>query len=409
MNILGGYHYRALSKKKMSWEYVMIFILFLLSPIVSFPFIIILLYTKGKESLFLISLFLGVVSYMLLPSWELDLSRYYLYYEQILKYDLSSFLEFLKQKNDYVFYSILFMFSRLGLKYQLVLLIISTFNFYISLKIFDRVYSRYSTKEFSQNKYFLLCSLFILSLPVMSLISVSRFSIGYTFFMLGVYRFIVNNKIRGVLNVFIASITHFAFIVYLPFFPLLLVKNKKRVLALILIIFMFSFFVPIEKVIVLLSNYIPFLSTKMLIYLELFADTNIKILSTILLGPVFISIMFLIFYYKIIPQKLYLFCVMLLLVVLLTIPLNLIIYDRFVQVFKPVLALTVVVVYLGIKNKKNIYILESIIVLLLFFFSLYYVYTFGIIYRENLKIFLNIFKLLFVSILNTTYSLSDFL
>lgn len=388
---------------------IVAFNIFLISPLFSLPFIFWGIYKNERFSLFLAALFFGIVTYMIKPYSSLDISRYYEAYDFISKNNLKDFISFLKTENDYLFYCIYYIFSLFGLKFQYVLLFLSTTCFYLSFLVFDNI-SKHLTLNMSKNQNFLFFILFLLSLPVLSLISTTRFSIGYTFFMLYVYHKLVKKDILSYVFLALAIFTHFAYIIYLPFLLVTSkIKNKKLLPILIFSLAVLSMGVPIDKIIEIVSNVLPSLSLKMITYIQTYENTYIKIFSSIQLIPVYLSILFLILYYKYIPSNiLYLFLSTLILVVL-TLPFNMIIYDRFIQVFKPILALTLVFTFY---NKKLLGAKKSLIkvlsLMLYLPFSMYYAYTFYIIYRDSLKEFFSLNKILLVSILDTSYTFYDF-
>src|SRR5690554_3326754 len=101
------------------------FIIFFISPFLALPFIIADIYKRKRGALFCFAMFMGILTYLLLPDWSLDLARYYEGYERMSNYDFQDFLDLMQNRTDYVFYFLFFLFSSLGLKFQVLLFFLS--------------------------------------------------------------------------------------------------------------------------------------------------------------------------------------------------------------------------------------------------------------------------------------------
>ncbi|MEK6509170.1 EpsG family protein [Myroides sp. C4067] len=384
------------------------FVFFLISPIFCLPFVLFSIYNRERFSLFVLALFFGVLTYYLIPTWELDISRYYILYQEILNVDYSGFKTILESQNDYVFFFIYFCFSRLGIGFQTFLLIISVISFYSCFRIGDFVIRRLNP---SRQSYFVLMISFVLSLPILSMISVTRFSLGFLFFMLFIYNHLKKNNKVSYFFFTLSCFTHFAFSVYLPFIILFyFFTNRVKINTMLITIGVIVIFFSVSGSLMIFLQYIPFLATKAQTYLTIYEDTNIKILSSMLILPVFISLFFYMKFYRAISSDLLQIFLAVFLVALVCIPTNMIIYDRYIQVFKPVFALTLMATCYspGIKRRKEILLLRKIALVATFLYGMYYFYTFYIIYRESFRGFLSLGKLLLVSILESTYTQRDF-
>lgn len=387
---------------------ILAFVLFLISPLISLPFILLSIYNRERFALFVLALFFGLLSYYLIPTWELDLSRYYFMYERMLKVDFNGFKQILIEQNDYVFFFIYYLFSRLNIGFQTFLLITSTLCFYSCFRVGDFVIRRFNPSRLS---YFVLMGSFILSLPILAMLSVTRFSIAFVFFMLYVYNNLNNKGKTSFLFLILSCLTHFAFSVYIPFLILFyFFKNRIKINALLLGVGTFAILLSLTGGLMKLIQFIPFLAVKAETYLTVYEDTNIKILSFILIMPVFIALFFYTRFYKYVPSRMLQFFLGTLLVALVCLPTNMIIYDRYIQVFKPFLALTMIATYYNNKvfNREKGILLKKIVLVASIFYAMYYFYTFYIIYRESFRGFLSVGKLLLVSILDSTYSQRDF-
>lgn len=401
---LGSYY-----NKNRQYNYsILAFVCFIISPILSLPFILVGIFNREKFALFLTSLFIGVLSYYLIPSWELDISRYFLMYQEISMSNFNGFKLIVSEQNDYVFFFIYYLLSRLGISFQFLLLIISTFNFYACLLVGDLILKK---SKASRNSYFILMGSLILSLPILSMVSVSRFALAFTFFMLFVYNHLKKNKKLSYSFLALSCFTHFAFAVYIPFLVLFnFYTNRRKINRMLMAICFFVLLFTVTGGLLSVLQRIPIIGEKAMIYLEIFEESNIFILSMMLLVPVGIAVFFYMRFYSFIPTQILQIFLACLVVALICIPTNMIIYDRYIQVFKPVFALTIMSTCYssGIIEKGKIFLLKKIVLIVSIFYAMYYFYTFYIIYKDSFRGFISIGKLLLVSILDSTYTQHDF-
>lgn len=387
---------------------ILAFVLFLISPLVSLPFLLLSIFNRERIALFVLALFFGVLSFYLIPTWELDISRYYFMYDRIASVNFNGLKKVLEEQNDYFFFFIYFIFTRFGIGFQTYMLIVSTLCFYSCFRVGDFVIRRFNPTRLS---YFVLMISFVLSLPILSMISLTRFSIAFVFFMLYVYYHLKSKRKTSLFFLLLSCFTHFAFSVYVPFLILFyFFRNRVKINVLLLGVGTFAVLLSLTGGLMGLIQYIPFLATKAQTYLTVYEETNIKILSLMLITPILIALFFYMRFYKYIPSRMLQVFLGVLLVALICLPTNMIIYDRFIQVFKPVFALTIMATCYSdnILSKEKVMLLKKIVLVVTFFYAMYYFYTFYIIYRESFRGFLSVGKLLLVSILDSTYSQRDF-
>lgn len=387
---------------------ILALVVFLISPLLSLPLIFYGIYYRERLGLFVLSLFGGILSFYLLPSWDLDLSRYYMIYDEISNGGWSGLMEVLNNHNDYVFFFIYYLFSLIGFKFQFVLFVLATLCYYSLLFIFDSIVKKFN---YSKDVYFIWMLCFVLSLPILSLLSVTRFSLALTFFIIYIYHKLEGRNRKALLFLFISCITHFAFLVYVPFLLLFSVfKSKFKINTLLILLIIAVVFVSVFGGLLQYVSYIPIISDKILIYAEIYEDTKLPLLSFSLLLPV---VLFVSFYFKnskYLEYSLIQVFLSTLLIVLFTVPFNVIVYDRYVQVFKPIGVIAMVYGFYNLNISKNDKGKIRFLVFLLYFpFSLYYVYTFFAIYKDNFGGFISLGKFLLVSILSSTYTHYDFI
>lgn len=385
---------------------ILAFIVYLISPILSLPFIFFSILKKERFGLFVLSLFGGILSYSIVPNWALDLSRYYLLYERISQYGYEGFLEVINQHNDYVFFFIYYVFSLTGMHFQFMLFILSSLSFYTVLLVFDVLIKKQSLRK---GEYSLLMLSFILSLPIMSSLSVSRFSLAFVFFVLFTYYQLIGKRVISYTVLAIACFTHFAFLVYIPFLLLFtLFVNRRKIKVVVVLMVLFSFLFTASGILASVAPSIPIIGEKITNYLTLYQETQLPLLSVSLILPVVFSI---VFYFKFadkIPVDIMRIFLATLFVVLITLPLNVIIYDRYIQVFKPIMVMAIMFTVPYLSRAKDRFLFKLLILGCMIPFVLYYLLTIYGIYGANLSGFMSAGKLLLVSIFSTNYTHFDF-
>src|SRR5690606_9712632 len=220
--------------------------LFLISPIVSLPFILEEIYLRRKGASFCLAMCMGVLTYLLVPDWSLDLARYYQHFDHISELDFREFLEYLSLRSDYIFYFLFFITAKLGLKFQILLFLLSTFNFYVVFYIFDKI--SISFDNFRRFKYFIFL---ILSIGLIYYLTATRFTLAISFLLLFLYNYYFADQKRKAYIFFGISIfIHVAIIFYLPFFLIIpRIKNKFLLIVISVTFLMIPILVPISTLI----------------------------------------------------------------------------------------------------------------------------------------------------------------
>lgn len=377
--------------------------IFMISPVLSLPFILLSIYNKERLGLISLALFGAILSYALLPTRDLDLSRYYLLYHKIEIGGFRALKQILLTQNDYLFFYIYYIFTLLKIPFQVTLFILSFIGGYSCLYIYDKIIREYKVTKLD---YFFLTSVFVLSLPILAQLSVTRFYIGFIFFIWFVYFWYKKNKVKYLLCLFFACVTHFAFVVFIP--PIILfffVKNRNIINISLIILICLVILLNIKGNIISYFQYLPIISKKAEIYSEIYADVKAPILSYSLLGSIFIITIFYFFYKKYFDTKLLQIFLAMYIIVLITIPFNIIIYDRYIQIFKPIAMIVIAHTCLNSNANKFKKLRMRLFVFALYLpFIIYYIYTFVAIYSRNYQGFLSLGNLLLMNILGSTYT-----
>lgn len=202
------------------------YIIFLLSPFLSIPFIFLQIIRKDKNALFLLSLLMGIISYLYVPHISNDKTRYIERYLEFKHLNFQGFIEHLifTQRPDFIFESFMFLFSFFNFNINLLFFATTTFTFFTIFFVANRLVS---VNE--HHKYFLLMFfLFFLSFSFPHLFSGIRFYLGTAFFLWSMYYMIHRKKLLMAVFMFIAIQTHFSFIAFVvPLLVLYLLPYKN--------------------------------------------------------------------------------------------------------------------------------------------------------------------------------------
>jgi len=167
----------------------------------------------------------------------------------------------LKFRSDYIFYSLIYLFSFLGIKFQILLFILGFFNVYIPLFLLSRVVD---LSEIKEKKYFLIIIFFISSISLVYIFSGIRQLLAFNFILLFLYQIIIKKKIYLAIFFYVlAALTHFSCVIFLPVFLISSFFNNKLILF---FSFSFSIFILIFGIDYMSSDFIINLFSESEIY-----------------------------------------------------------------------------------------------------------------------------------------------
>jgi len=217
------------------------YLMFLLSPILSLPLILRDLYSNKNSSLILISLTFGIVSFLYIPRESNDKAYYHLLYENLSSLDIQGFFIFLSEKPDFLFYTLLYLFSKSGIPIQFLFLFITALTVWIWLFSFRKFTNHNNLKT---KDYFIFLTLILISFSIDHLISGVRNYLAFSFILLGFLSSgINNNKTKGLLYIILAIAIHFSSIIFLPFYFIFILFPKRYNFYKFLFIFSFIFII----------------------------------------------------------------------------------------------------------------------------------------------------------------------
>lgn len=380
-------------------------ILFLISPLFALPFIIALVYENKRGSLLLLSMFLGYISYMIFPTKQMDLARYYEYYELISTFSKEDFLLYLSHRPDKLFYSFMFLFSRLELKFQFFLFLFSTFNYYVVFSLFKTIFQN---QKLNKQKCFTAVLFLVMSFGFLNYFASSRFTIALSFFILSVKAFFLSSKKKMIIFYILSILTHTSFFVFAPlFFILKWIKSKRTIIGLILFLTIILAIIPKDSIISIFSFNESFAS-KAMVYAE--AEERKTSLFPLVSYFLFLFVS-VIAYFKLPKLKIasqfsskILFVFSLgLLSIFIMLPQGYIVVDRFFIIFKSIFTILLFYLFYFYQIDKT----NSMRTLLFLSFFIYVWYSF-IIYSGTFSNILSIDYLFTKDILNLEYNSNMF-
>lgn len=225
--------------------------IFLLSPFFALiPVLLQLKYKKDKYIPILISILFGIMSYLYIPLQSNDKAEYfknYLIYQTFSISELNQNLIQLKRP-DFIFYYLIYFFSRLHIDFNFFFFIITTITVYSFLLFAKKILKEEVTIgefNFAIPSFFLI----VLGLSLPDLFSGIRFLFSGSIFIWSLYYFFWNkNIIKGISILLISIFTHFSFVFFIP--PIILLSYiSKKINPKILLFLSLSFlFIPSESI-----------------------------------------------------------------------------------------------------------------------------------------------------------------
>lgn len=191
-------------------------VLFLLSPFLSFPFLLIQILGKNKFALRLLFVLFGLIGFAYIPSVTNDKAKYYLRYDLYKDFDFSQFAEYLVyiKRPDFIFESLIFVTSKTMLHLDYLFLVLTWFSVFAVFWVIVKITNYYSLNR-NQFIIVVLLNLFVFSLP--GLFSGVRFTFGVSLFFISLYYLLYQRKpLWGCILLFLSIQTHFSILYFVP-------------------------------------------------------------------------------------------------------------------------------------------------------------------------------------------------
>lgn len=217
-------------------------LIFLLTPLFSFPFILKDIYDKKKVGLVMFTLFIGVCTYLFLPTELMDSARRYQLYENFQSMGYEEFKLYLSFRSDVLFYSLIYIFAQLNIKFQILIFLFGCFNIGVPLYVFNNVIDK---KKLTNKFYFLAFLLIIFSLGLPYIFSGIRQLVAFNLVLLSFYHYFFKRNFKySLFFIVVGTITHFSVFIFIPILFLISKLNIRFILFGIILAFLVGALLP---------------------------------------------------------------------------------------------------------------------------------------------------------------------
>ena len=205
-------------------------VLFFFMPFWTIPLIVFqLIKTRRVFYTILISTFFALTASLLAPTG--DLYRLYLTYFDFQEYNYDSFINFLSAKPDFLFYTLLYIFAKLGLSIRIIIFLMIFSFFQLSFNLLLKQQRKISV---------LIILLFVMQFDFLLQGLFLRFPLAI---LLVIYAFL--NKLEGkkysLLLLIVASTIHFGALISIPIYLMTKLSMKKLNIGLLLSLLIIPF------------------------------------------------------------------------------------------------------------------------------------------------------------------------
>ena len=213
-------------------------LLFVLSPILSLPFIFYYISKQKYETMTLLSLFMALCSVLWPPTG--DLCRHNMMYYEFQKMSVEQFVVFISEQFDFILYLMSFLFAKLGLPFEYIRGLFVFITYQMMFWIFRDCLKQ---NLLLCKSYFLFFLLFYLSVLFFVITQGLRYGFAIGLFTFGVYRYLVNKNGIGLLCMIVSFFIHYSLIPYFLTFLLskLIVNISTIKIVLLSIVCMITF------------------------------------------------------------------------------------------------------------------------------------------------------------------------
>lgn len=213
--------------------------LFILSPFLSLPNLLIGIYNKRINSFYLLAILFGIISYLFIPTISNDKATYYTLYDEFMNFSLEEFQEYLSLNTDVIFYFLIYLFTSLGISVDYLFFFSTFFTVFTFFRFFLDIVNKDVLKK---NIFFIMASVVIFSISLPNLFSGVRFYLAIAFVLWSYDFFFIKNKsIFGVLFLLLALQTHFSCLLYVPIFIMLYINKYNNLYGLFKVLYFISF------------------------------------------------------------------------------------------------------------------------------------------------------------------------
>ena len=294
--------------------------------------------------------------------------------------DLLSYLERVNRP-DFIFEHLIFIFSKLNIDFNYLFFIVTVVSVFSVFKFIAKVAENMFSQYFKLSITIVLLTMFSFSPP--DLISGIRFALASSIFIWAVYYFLIKpNRIKGVLFMVLAILTHFSLSFFIPVLLLSVYWPKSLNPRVFLAVSLLFIFLPKE----FLFNIFEFLSlpqtysSKANLYLE--TETEFSANAIILSYIEKIWLLFIAYYFvfknKEQNTKLYYMCIISFGLINITYSIPLV-FDRYTILLKLLITTYIIVLHINKKIKAIYFYIFMSLSLISFLVGIY-------VLRENILV-----------------------
>lgn len=232
-------------------------LLFLVSPFLAIPYVLIDIKNNSKGSLFILAALGGIACVLYEPFISDDKYYYLKIYESFRVFSFNEFIRFIiLESTDFLFYYIIYLFSHIGIGTNSLFFIFGFITYYLILKVYFNITQEYVTRK---NELLVGFLTLFFSMELIHILSGVRFYFAVSILLYGIYfSFFKNKSLIGFFLMIIAVLTHFSSIIFLiGYIIFLLFKRKNKILNTGLVL-SFTFIILPTDFILMVTDFIGF-------------------------------------------------------------------------------------------------------------------------------------------------------
>lgn len=203
-------------------------LLFVLTPILSFPITLHSVYSKRPIGLVLFVALISIISFLYVPQFSNDKSVYLSSYDLYKSFNINDFKSYLifTSRPDFLLHALIYGFAKIGIPSNFIFFVSTFLTTGIIYKFFFRLTK---SQDLSRSHYFLLFLLVTFSLSLPDLFSGIRFYLAISFLLISYYLISFKSaKISSLFYVMISPLIHFSSLIFIPIIALLNFKPFSR-------------------------------------------------------------------------------------------------------------------------------------------------------------------------------------
>ena len=196
---------------------VIVCILFFILPFISIPILLIEIYNGRKYALYLLAIFMGVLSMFYFPNGD-----QYRYMQDLLLYRGASFEDVFDFDTILIFRNLnlvnifIYLCSKIPfITIELVRFVFVLIGFLLVFSIYKSIEINMEEAGVSRKRRFLMFMVLFLSCPLYYITQGFRSGLGSCFLIFGLYKFIKGEKGVGIVNFILACLIHYSYVVYI--------------------------------------------------------------------------------------------------------------------------------------------------------------------------------------------------